>query len=107
MTFEEWWLDYSEEHPDWPIPFEAAKSAWNAALENQWQPMDTAPRDGTTIIIDFGDRSDVVYYDNGENHWDNVGWQYLANRYNKYIATMVDETKMLGWVQIPKGSKEE
>lgn len=50
MNFTEWWKNegskvyYPED--EWPC-----KAAWNAALENQWQPIESARKDGTLIVL--------------------------------------------------------
>jgi len=48
MTFDEWW-----ETSGLGAGYETAKRIWHAALESQWQPIETAPRDGTEILMSW------------------------------------------------------
>lgn len=46
------------------------------ALEQQWQPIETAPRDGTRIILSWGGVSCVGYYlDNSRSKAPWQGWE--------------------------------
>lgn len=54
MTFDEWWAKYLSAHRVyWWDSFaeKVAEAAWNEARANQWQPIETAPKDGTEIIM--------------------------------------------------------
>lgn len=55
--FEEWWEEEWWEKDgikigcDAGTAYVAFKAGWNSALASQWQPIETAPRDGTRIIV--------------------------------------------------------
>lgn len=56
MAFDEWWKEYIGDN--WYISLTRkyyAEAAWNAALENKWQPIKTAPKDGTDILLYWPD----------------------------------------------------
>lgn len=50
-----------------------AFEAWQAAQQAQWQPIETAPRDGTEIVIltDIGE-SFVAYFGTATKKWHEV-----------------------------------
>lgn len=57
-AFEAWWQDNRPScwHADWYTKMmrDLAESAWQAALASQWQPIETAPKDGTEMILSNG-----------------------------------------------------
>lgn len=50
---------------------QTAWDAWQAALASQWQPIETAPKDGERILGWCQVEADVVYWRrvNGEHRW--------------------------------------
>lgn len=87
------------DHPLWPLIekclmtsggplFDAARDAlWAALAADEWQPIDSAPKDGTTLLLAFNDYSipsvDFGWHDgskwrNDENDWlFPTAWQAL------------------------------
>lgn len=64
--------------------FEAVQllfDAWQAAQKSQWQPIETAPRDGSPILVNwYGDASDsavIVYWSNGWETGDSRQYEEL------------------------------
>lgn len=55
-AFEQWWLEiegYALRAERFTTPEEGAKAAWLACYQHlapQWQPIETAPKDGTPIL---------------------------------------------------------
>lgn len=56
MTFNEWWSN--EWHNVYDValqgelqPKDFVQIGWNAALQNQWRPIGSAPKDGSEIIV--------------------------------------------------------
>ena len=55
--FDEWWRTVRDEIVNKCVAIGmfglkwACEKSWNAALENRWQPIDSAPKDGTLIDI--------------------------------------------------------
>ena len=45
-------------------------------MNSEWQPIETAPKDGTPIILGFPDMACEGYWmcDPSRNHWGETGW---------------------------------
>jgi hypothetical protein len=74
-AFEAWWQDNRPScwHADWftQTMQDLAWKSWQAALASQWQPIETAPKDGTVILASLPG-SDVPH----SVRWHNMkrGW---------------------------------
>jgi hypothetical protein len=74
MTFEEWYkktfeADYYAAHQTYAAYL---KDAWNAA-KPQWQPIESAPKDGTEIILCALDSVFVGVWIGKENYRGEIG----------------------------------
>lgn len=99
MTFEEFWKESREEFSEKAQILglfalkQLCKKSWDKALENQWHPIETAPKDGTRLDLwcklwrshndtwmyqRFTDCywNDYKYIDNARAQWENMsdGW---------------------------------
>jgi hypothetical protein len=62
--------------------------------EVKWQPIETAPRDGTVVFLYWPTLSITAYPAVGVNHDDGYGWEWLQWRdYGEVIPTH--------WMPIP------
>lgn len=82
----------------------AIEAAWDEALSTQWQPIETAPKDGTWIDVfgSFKDRfNDPDSYRFADTMWDVVKKEW-------YGCSLVDinEVILTHWMPIPEGPKE-
>lgn len=55
-AFEKWWEDHGlqddgEDSQYSVAAYSWAKRAWQAATANQWQTIETAPKDGTDVVV--------------------------------------------------------
>jgi hypothetical protein len=66
-----------------------------------WQPMETAPRDGTPVLVDFG-RAGVhrVLWGSGPNH-DFEIWSVDDRKHGPYPLRGYIETDVKGWMPLP------
>ena len=72
-----------------------------------WKPMDTAPKDGTVIILyaDFGPEKLIApdvfhaFYDKSEGHWDS-----LAEDVAFHTPCIRELATLLGWIEVPNSS---
>jgi hypothetical protein len=94
-------------HPD-DGPWETQPDSWRdwvrhearaAIAEMQsWLPMDTAPQDGTRILIDFKGAGPIVAF--RSDHYPN-GWvRYLGFGKSAFWPT-INEDFALGWMAVP------
>jgi len=67
-------------------------SLWNAALENQWQPIETAPKDKTRILVKSGSGKVKII------KWDGV----RPPRWQDDCGLSVTERFLIGWQDLPK-----
>ena len=73
-----------------------------------WKPMDTAPKDGTVIVVyaDFTELElipDVfhAYYEESKGHWDLIDESLSIQR--DLIRTRTP--LLLGWIEVPDSSR--
>ena len=73
-----------------------------------WKPMDTAPKDGTVIVLyaDYGPESPVIpvdvfhaYYEESEGHWDS-----LVEDIPFHMSFVREQATLLGWIEVPDSS---
>lgn len=77
MTFDEWWKKYLRANQVYwwdSFAVKVAEAAWNAALASRWQPIETAPKDGTEILLAWPNgraESDGLYKSSrtSATHW--------------------------------------
>ena len=64
------WIDQHE--VDWRIVADAAI----AVMQSRWQPIETAPRDGTEVLITHGRTTVVAWWSDifGWRDWGDIGW---------------------------------
>lgn len=70
MTFEEWWKQHGSGGINGKI---AAQRAWEAA-KPKWQPIETAPKDYTLIILNESDSVFAGVWIDNPNHFGEIGW---------------------------------
>lgn len=51
----------------------------------EWQPIETAPKDGTEIIL-CDSLSYAGYWENDPNYWQEIGWQEADSRQGHFIS---------------------
>lgn len=80
-----------------------AKSALRAVREGQWQPIDSAPRDGTKIdvINHHGERTTDVYFSPHRNRW--VHWW---QQYHGSMGEVELDIAPTHWMPLPTPPKE-
>jgi len=76
MDFEEWWENNKDDIDCHATPKEAFEFTWNAALASRWQPIETAPRDRTRIIVCSA---------NG-NVWCDVLWEKMQRKPDRWAS---------------------
>jgi hypothetical protein len=68
----------------------------------RWRPMDTAPVDGTRILVDFGSVGvHAVSWDEACNG--NTGWVVDDHKHGPYSLRGYVESEVLGWMPLPVG----
>lgn len=90
-AFEAWQLDTGRTDPMYLVysdkdnryalnnvqsDWDAWQAAWQAALASQWQPIETAPKDGTPVLCVVAGFQPAV----AEYH-ENIGWWYGDDDY--------------------------
>lgn len=64
----------------------------------EWQPIATAPRDGSVLLLYWPTLSITNYPAVGVNHDDGYGWEWLSNRdYGEVFPTH--------WLPLPEAPK--
>jgi len=81
----EWMDQYNEYALD---EIQLAFESWEAAQQAQWQPIETAPRDGERILICEPEFITVAYFESGmfqdgERYYDPDYWMPLPPEPNK------------------------
>jgi hypothetical protein len=68
-------------------------------MEPDWQTMETAPRDGTRILVDFGS--------NGVHavSWEDDIWSVDDQKHGPYPLRGYIETDVKGWMPLPAQRK--
>lgn len=88
MTFEEWYDAHIERDDPDGSRYSETRKAWNAALDNQWQPIETAPKDGSVILtIDATDEEDEAWI----NYWYEGEWFEDKTPYPFYAHAQASE----------------
>ena len=116
MTFEQWWNSYQsgEIHKDDAELMDLIKTmaghSWEAA-QPQWQPPETAPKDGTTFLADIGLPWPVVCAWNGSAG----GWAWAEHQIDIYKGQWNEvyfqtewetEDELKAWMPLPELPKE-
>lgn len=72
------------------------------ALDAEWRTMESAPRDGTRILVDFG-RVGVhaVAWEDPENREGVAGWCVDDLKFGPYALRRYIETDVMGWMPLP------
>lgn len=72
MKFKDW-LDAETTGTANKGEVELAKRAWDAALENQWLPIETAPKEGKNVLvcnIGMNNTGESFYWEGAWRCWD-------------------------------------
>lgn len=76
--------------PAYSPKIEAAIDAEIAAARPQWQPIETAPRDGGCVLLSAyglsGASEPAFWHDGSENYWKREGWYAEGDRQNLLTA---------------------
>jgi hypothetical protein len=68
----------------------------------QWRPMETAPRDGTRILVDFGQVGvHAVTWEDPDNREGVPGWCVDDLKFGPYALRRYMETDVKGWMPLP------
>jgi hypothetical protein len=60
---------------------------------NWWQPIDTAPKDGTVVLIHYGTNASPGYSGTHIAHWDECWWSDWGMR--------LQDTGLTHWMPLP------
>lgn len=120
MTFDEWWKesdksDFVEVTINKSIKC-AAEKAWYASLAKQWQPIETAPRDATAVLLMRniwpGTKSGKAEKCNGHNTYVAEWWANDEGEDGKWVCYMdaVSDPdcpiQPTHWMSLPEPPKE-
>ncbi len=72
-----------------------------SSFENEWQPIDTAPKDGSDILAISDDLEIVtIWWNDDNNENDDKGcWS------NSFYGMGIEETKFTHWMPLPEPPK--
>ena len=87
MTFEEWFERYSDKnnyHSKEKLKI-LAKQAWEAA-QPKWQPIETAPTDGTMVRVGWWENND--WYEDSD-YIEDGAWIRHADHYDHFLAVAI------------------
>lgn len=70
-----------------------------------WQPMRTAPRDGTRVLISADGNVEIAYWTEHANfggHTDAVpGWQIFLCDMDEWYSIAAEDSTVTGWMPLP------
>lgn len=100
MTFEEWWKRRENSLANMS-GIASAKAAWQAA-QPQWQPIDSAPKDESEIILcdESVGESYSGYFEITPNYWGEIGFQISTYRYAGYRENRIRHPTH--WMPLPE-----
>jgi hypothetical protein len=68
---------------------------------NEWQPIETAPRDGTAVLVTNGETQRVAWTQRPKEDGDYLVWTYYVTRAGG-AATMVEPTHWMPLPELPR-----
>jgi hypothetical protein len=97
MTFDDWWAQYPLRSsnmvgPTWDT---APRAAWTAATASahDWQPISTAPKDGTHVLVSGPHALPTTV------HWFDGAWHLSVNQQGEFSAYVWGEPTH--WLALP------
>lgn len=85
--------------------YHIVRAAIEAYEQEQWQPIDTAPKDGTEVLLSYGKDCFSGYWEAQPNHWHEIGWQEEDARQGAYIHR--HPQRPTHWRPLPTPPKEK
>lgn len=93
MSFDEWWKEYSRDFGSSTYTRATgnyAKLGWNAALKNQWQPIENCPIDTPVLCVENGKTFRSVFVFDGKHWYDSDG--YIVDDFKPTHFMLIPET---------------
>lgn len=70
---------------------------------SEWQPIETAPRDGTAILVTDGQTQRVAWTQHPAEHGNVAAWTYYITRSGAYVVIM----NPTHWMPLPSPPEVE